>query len=134
MPRRAKKARIQVLRASEANLAPQAAGENLKAMIERLVRERVDEIVSQPGAMLTDFQPKEVTSEIRRRQNMFERRKWALYFERWGCRRCGTKEQYHAANGHCRRCQNLLVQRIARIKRDYEREHPTSKSSSRSKT
>jgi hypothetical protein len=57
-------------------------------------------------------------------QDMYERKKWGLYFEKWGCRKCEKKTVNHASTGHCDACSTRLVHRLATIRRDYFRAHP----------
>lgn len=120
-----KKPIVEIMPTSEAALMPKPPAANLQAMIDHIVRERVDEIMAERGAALeSDFQPREVLYEIRQRQTVFERRKWSLYFEKWGCRKCGRKKVSHASGGFCGRCQNLFQSRLTVLKREYERANP----------
>ena len=109
----------------EAALAPIRPIASRQAVLARIVRDRVDEIMAERGAQLEpDFQPKEVSFEIQRRQTVFDRQKWALYFEKWGCRRCGKKTFGHASSGHCSGCLKTLANRQRQIKLEYERNNP----------
>jgi hypothetical protein len=123
MPRK-KKLTIEILPATPADLAPQSPKIKLEAMIERVIRERVDEVMAkQQSAVPPDFQPKEMSLETRRQWTVWERRRWTAYYEQWGCRRCDTKERIHACNGYCERCRQLLQARLARLKWEYAKEH-----------
>jgi hypothetical protein len=125
MPRK-NTSRVEILSASEAVLVPRPTAENLQAAIDRMVRERVDAILAEHGAALLepDFQSREVSYEIQRRQTVFERRRWSLYFEKWGCRRCDRKTVSHVCGGYCDRCHNLLFGRLVRIKREFDAANP----------
>ena len=124
MPRE-KKPIVELVLQSQMPLTLESPAANLQAMLDRMVRERVNEIMAEPGADLEpDFQPKEVSFEIQRRQTVYERRKWALYFEKWGCRRCGGKKASHMGSGHCDKCHHLLAGRLLQIKHEYERANP----------
>ena len=121
--------RAEVVHEPEAAIAPIATKEpspNLKAVIEAMVRQRVDEIMSANGVgeLEPDCRPREVARVSQQSQNMFEREKWVLYFEKWGCRMCGKKNVIHSSTGHCETCRARLFHRLKQIKRDYERAHP----------
>jgi len=122
MPRK-KKVRVEIMPRSEAALVPSPPVETPQAMLDRIVRERVDEIMAEHGAgqLDPDFQTREVAYEIQRRQTVFERRRWSIYFEKFGCRRCDNKEVSHEANGYCSKCHLLIFQRLAKIKRDFDK-------------
>jgi hypothetical protein len=123
---RKKKPAVDIVPASESALVPKRPSGNLKAVLDRMVRERVDEIMAERGSapMEPDFQPKEVAYELQRRQTVFERHKWRLYFEKWGCRKCERKRVNHASSGHCAACHNRLQMRLAQIKRDFDQANP----------
>ncbi len=123
---RSPKPTAEIVPASEAALVPPGPRQDLEAMITRIVRERVDELmVKVEGRQVEpDFLPKDVSVELQERRNVFERRKWSLYFEKWGCRMCSRKNVSHAATGHCARCHNLVAGRLALIKAEYERNNP----------
>jgi len=125
MPR-INKPRVEILSPSEAVLVPRPTAESIQAAIDRMVRERVDAILAEHGAALLepDFQSKEVSYEIQRRQTVFERRRWSLYFEKWGCRRCDRKDVGHAGGGYCDRCHSLFFGRLVRIKREFDAANP----------
>lgn len=104
----------------------QTRRQQLRAEMERMVRERVDEILAQrDGEMLDgEFSSMAVSTEITRRTMLFDRRKWALYFARWGCRGCRTKKRSHDGQGYCQTCYERIAQRLKALKRDWDREHP----------
>jgi hypothetical protein len=99
----------------------------MQAIITRMVQDRVDEIMAERGGSQLEpgFQPKEVAYELQRRQTVFERRKWALYFLRWGCRMCNRKKNVsHASGGCCATCITRVGARLETIKLQYERDNP----------
>src|ERR1700739_2324416 len=118
---RKKTPRVEIVPRSEAALVPAMPTESPRAMLGRVVRERVDEILAERGAdqLDTDFRTREVATEMMRRQTVFERRRWSIYFEKWGCRRCDDTAAIHACSGYGAKCRGLLSQRLAKIKRDY---------------
>jgi hypothetical protein len=127
MPRK-KKPIVEVLPTSQVALVPKTA--NFQAALDRMVRDRVDQIMAERGTgeLEPDYQTKELSSERRRSQNVFERNKWGLYFEKWGCKTCGRKKNVsHAANGHCSTCHIRIWQRLAALKREYDRNNPESR-------
>jgi hypothetical protein len=123
---RKKKVEIQVVRVSEAAIVPKAPSADLKAVIEGMVRKRVDEILAASGLaeIENDCRPREIAKVSRQTENMFERDKWALYFEKWGCRKCEKKTVNHSSTGHCDICASRLHQRLRKIRRDYYTSHP----------
>lgn len=119
----------EVIPEPEAAIVPMAAKEpsaNLKAVIENMVRQRVDEILSASGIgeFEPNFRPREIAQAARQTQDMFERTKWSLYFEKWGCQVCGKKNAAHFHTGHCTTCACRIHQRLIKIKHDYEKTHP----------
>jgi hypothetical protein len=123
MPRK-NKPRVEIMPRSEAGLVPAPPTVNPRAMLDQLVRERVDEIMAERGAVQLepDFQTREVAYEIQRRQTVFERHRWRIYFEKFGCRECHEITD-HMGRGYCSKCTQLISQRLARIKRDYDQVH-----------
>ena len=117
---------------SEAPLAPR---QDIQATIERMVRERVDEIMAQHDSQIfePDFRAREVSVVILRRQSVFDRRKWSLYFEKWGCRRCDRNNVPHGALGCCGKCFRLIRQRLTGLKKKWEMGHPHSRRLSQSR-
>jgi hypothetical protein len=115
----------EIVPASETAIVSSAPSANLEALIEGLVRRRVDEAISRIGIGEFDphFRPREVAAKARQIQNMFEREKFSLYFEKWGCMIC-SKKTVHASNGHCTACVNRITSRLRQIKGDYEKAHP----------
>lgn len=104
------------------------SAEDMRAMLDQMIRDRVDEALAARGSSEAEpgFHTREASNELRRHQVMFDRRKWALYFEKWGCQHCGKKNVGHGSNGHCRKCHTLISQRMAQIKREYDRANPDS--------
>lgn len=86
-------------------------------LLERLVRQRVDEILASREDLLLRpfFDSKRVSSELRNLQTMPERRKWANYFERHGCLVCETRDVPHCALGMCETCHGRTASRLRAI-------------------
>jgi hypothetical protein len=115
MPR-VKKPRAELIR-----VAPQMDLETLDALIQK----RVAEAQASQGSILEPwFQSPTVAAEIRRHQSIFHKRKFALYFERWGCLLCGTKKEPHASHAMCNRCVTRFAQRLAALEGEYAAAHP----------
>lgn len=109
-----------------ASLVPARSAAKLTAMIENLVRQRVDEVLSASGVrrLEVDLRPAQAAKVARQKQEMFERVKWVLYFEKWGCRVCERKTVGHESTGHCVRCHHRVISRLAVLRRAYESSHP----------
>lgn len=120
--------RAEIVPAPKAAIVRRRSRQDVQAMIERIVRERVDEIMVkvEAGQVEPDFLRKDEAAELRQRQDMFERTKWSLYFEKWGCRMCHRKNVGHLGTGHCTRCHHLIRDRLNQLKLEYERENPES--------
>jgi hypothetical protein len=71
---------------------------------------------------LSDFQPRPPAGSVSK--SVFERKKWSLYFAKWGCLRCDTQDVTHRSNGYCERCHRLLSERIRRLRFGWNHEHP----------
>jgi hypothetical protein len=110
------------------------AKQDLQAALDRMVRSRVDEIMAQRDSQRfepdfrqlfePDFRPRSLTGEIFKRQTVFDRKKWSLYYADWGCRRCDRKDVPHQALGYCAKCFGLITQRLRLLRRTWDREHP----------
>ena len=75
------------------------------------------------------FQPffgsQQEANEIRQHQTVVEQRKWAFYFEDWGCMVCGRKDIGHLGLGMCDTCHNRVRQRLRATLRRAQAERPT---------
>lgn len=122
MPRK-RQVTAEIVPASQTNLVPFPSPDGIEAMIAAIVKERVDEIMVkvEAGHIETDFLRRDERVELRSR---FERRKWRLYFEKYGCQMCHRKGLPYASTGHCTTCQALLAGRLKQLKREYDRENP----------
>lgn len=99
-------------------------------LLERLVRERVDEILaSREDLLMRPFfeASKRVSTELRNLQTMPERRKWPNYFARYGCVICETREVPHCALGMCTTCHVRITARLRSILAEDLRAHETAK-------
>lgn len=92
-------------------------------ILDRLVRERVDEILASRTDLLMRpfFDSKRVSDELRRLQTMPERRKWGRYFDRHGCMICETKQHSHRGLGMCSNCYVRIFLRLMAILAEDER-------------
>src|ERR1700684_2752201 len=104
---------------SSTEIVLQRPVEDMRAVLDRMVRDRVDEIMAERAVAWPEpnYQPREASYEIQRRQTVFERRKWALYFTKWGCRMCRRQNHVsHGSGGCCIACCNLVTMRLGQIK------------------
>lgn len=125
MPRK-KVPTAEIVPALEGALVPLQKRESPQEMIERLVRERVDEIMVklEAGQHEPGFIPRDEADELRRRRDVFERRKWSIYFDKWGCRVCARKNVSHYGTGHCQRCYMVIQSRLKQIKAEWDESRP----------
>jgi hypothetical protein len=116
MPR-SKKPKAELIR-----VAPQM---DLEAL-DRLIQKRVAEAQASQGAILEPwFQTsRALAAEIRRHASMFHKKKFALYYDKWGCLVCGTKEKAHDNHGMCHNCDFKFVLRLKQLEKDYAKAHP----------
>jgi len=98
-------------------------------LLERLVRERVDEILASREDLLLRpfFDTKRVSAELRNLQTMGERRKWPKYFENHGCLICETRDVPHNALGMCATCYIRTASRIRAILVEDLRAHESAR-------
>jgi hypothetical protein len=125
MPRK-KKATTEIVSGADLALVPKRVPINIRAILDQMVREQVEQALAQRanGNIPADFQPRDVANDARIRGNVFEIRKWTLYFEKWGCRMCRRKNVSHLGGGCCKRCHELVSGRLAKIKRDFYANDP----------
>ena len=104
--------------------APHTRRADLEAL-ERLIIEKVHAILADREDMLLQpfFSSKKVADELRRHQSVPETRKWALYFDKWGCLICGETKTTHAGNAMCNACKCRTRQRLTAILVEEMREH-----------
>jgi hypothetical protein len=116
MPR-SKKPKAELMR-----VAPQMDLETLDALIQK----RVAEATASQGAILEPwFQTsRALAAAIRRHESIFHKRKFALYFEKWGCLVCGTKKEAHDNHGMCHKCLGKFVERLRQLEKEYAKAHP----------
>ena len=98
-------------------------------LLERLVHERVDEILAtrQDLLMRPFFDSKRVSDELRKLQTMVERRKWPEYFKRHGCLICKAKKVPHLQVGMCLKCHTRTRRRLEAIIAEDERNQEAAK-------
>lgn len=106
-------------------LPPASQGAPDIELLERLVREKVAEIISQQQDLLfvPFFDSKAVTDAIRRLQTVPARRRWAIYFERHGCLICRKKKTTHSGVGMCLKCHARITHRLSAIVGEFSRVH-----------
>ena len=68
------------------------------------------------------FHTQAISNEIKRRQTVPEQMKWSLYYAKWGCLLCGTKDARHEAVGMCRDCHRRIMWRLRDILRQAQNE------------
>ena len=88
-----------------------------KAELERLVQQKVAEIMADRDAFVFEpfFRGRQVAYELQRLQTVSEREKFSVYFERYGCLICETRNTIHAGNGMCGKCHNRVFYRLTQI-------------------
>src|SRR5205807_5726388 len=118
MPR-SKKVKAEIIR------VPRQAPVPDLATLDALIQKRVAEAQASQSAILEPwFQSYAVAQELRRHQSMFHKRKFSLYFEKWGCLVCGTKERAQQSHGMCHKCWLRLVARLRALEKEYAKAHP----------
>jgi hypothetical protein len=90
---------------------------DMRAMIDKLVEEKVAEIMSKrsDSTFQPYFQGRGVAIGIRKTQTVSEQRKWSRYFKKWGCDVCETKKKQHYALGRCGNCYARTEYRLNEI-------------------
>jgi hypothetical protein len=110
---------------ASAEIVRQPSTEDMKAMLDRLVKEKVEEALAERGA--DQFQPVNWSRRIRKVHPGFERDKSALYFEKWGCRICGRKAGVsHNGRAMCQRCCARDQNRMKQLELEWVRNNPES--------
>lgn len=106
----------EILSRSTSHRPPQLRNVN-KTKLERLSIEAAKVSLADPrtAGMEPWFQTREVAKKILRLQSVPERRKWAVYYSRWGCVRCGRRGHPHSSNGMCTRCHPMLAMRLREV-------------------
>ena len=82
-----------------------------------------DDLVFEPF-----FRTRQAANEIKRLQTVPERKKWSLWFERYGCLSCHKQDQPHGSTGLCTTCHVRIYQQLKQIVSELNRE-PTGRSS-----
>lgn len=116
MPR-SKKANAEIIR-----VQPQMDLETL----DRLIQKRVAEAQASQGAILEPWfaTSTALAAAIRRHASIFQRKKFSLYFQQWGCVVCKTKERPHQSHAMCQRCFVKFVMRLKQLEKEYAEAHP----------
>jgi hypothetical protein len=94
--------------------------------LDLLIQKRVAEATASQGAILEPWMQtsKALAAAIRRHESIFHKRKFALYFEKWGCLVCGTKKEAHDSHGMCPNCLSKFVHRLKQLEKEYAKAHP----------
>jgi hypothetical protein len=82
-----------------------------------LVKEKVAEIMADRDAIIFEpfFRSRQIAYELKRLQTMPERRKWSVYFGRYGCLICETRARVHVGNGMCNSCYSRTFTSLKQI-------------------
>lgn len=88
-----------------------------KAELDRLVQEKVAEIMAEGPAFAFEpfFRSRRTAYELKRLQTVPEQRKWTVYYERYGCLICETRNLIHIGNGMCRNCYPRVFNKLKQI-------------------
>ena len=108
-------------------LAPSRPSEEAMATIAKLVEQKVNEALcgkSDDSIFEPFFQGKSVANRMKGQMSVSGQRKFAAYFEKWGCMRCETKETGHKSLGMCLRCHHLIYNRLLGCVRNLDAERP----------
>src|SRR5579863_10118695 len=94
-----------------------------ETVIERLIEKKLAEMKERSTAE-TLFEPffrsKAIADEIRRHQTITEQQKWSLYYEKFGCLICQTRNRPHDALGMCDRCYQRIHGRLKALLKEAE--------------
>jgi hypothetical protein len=117
---------IQTVRVELMTPEPRREPIDAKEMLKKLVEKHVAEILARREELLMQpfFEQARVSNEIRRLQTVPEQKKWAIYFSRYGCLRCGARDVPHCTCGMCAKCSGLTRNRLGRIVKQCERAAP----------
>lgn len=74
-----------------------------------------EELSGDEGAFEPWFRPRELSDAIQRTQTRTQRKRFALYFDQYGCIACQTKERPHAGNGFCGTCRATIQARLKKM-------------------
>lgn len=88
-----------------------------RAELERMVKEQVAQVMAARDAFIFEpfFRSRKIAYELKRIQTVDEQRKFRVYYERYGCMICETREHIHVGNGMCGRCYNRTFTRLTQI-------------------
>src|ERR1700732_907095 len=91
-----------------------------EATLQKLVQQKVAEILAARDDFIFEpfFRSRQVTFEIRRLQTVPEIKKWAVFYQRHGCLRCGKSERPHASCGVCSACRTWVHKELLGIVRE----------------
>lgn len=97
-----------------------------EADLDRLIQQKVTEALAANHTAILEpwFRSPAVAAAIRRHQSVFHKRKFSLYFEKWGCLVCGTKRKPHENHALCRTCLERFRTRLMWMEKEYASTHP----------
>jgi DNA-directed RNA polymerase subunit RPC12/RpoP len=81
------------------------------------VQQKVAEIMADRDALVFEpfFRSRQIAHELKRLQTVSEQEKFSVYFERYGCLTCETRNTIHAGNGMCGNCHSRVFYRLTQI-------------------
>lgn len=106
-------------RQPKVEILPAVRDRSLPASVEKavgqLVEQKVSEALGQHGILEPWFRSREEAATIRRGLTVPEKRRWAVFFERYGCLHCHKNDRMHSGNGLCHSCRPAIEQKLRRI-------------------
>jgi hypothetical protein len=84
-------------------------------MLAKLIEQKVAEALSATSSdsiFQPFFQPKAVCDFMKSHLSVSQQKKWAAYYEKWGCMRCETKARAHMSLGLCNPCHQRIWERL----------------------
>lgn len=104
--KKTKLARVEVLPLS-ATVPKTLAERDPRAALKAMVAAEVDRIMADRERALFEpwFRSRAVAEALKRLQTVPEQRKWAHFYEKRGCFRCGSKKRPHTGSGLCGHCR-----------------------------
>lgn len=120
-----KLARVEVLPLG-APVPATLAEKNPRAALQAIVAAEVERIMADGERALFEpwFRSRAVAEALKRLQTVPEQRKWAHFYEKRGCFRCGSKKRPHTGSGLCDICRHwgyrCLDEDVRELAAEYE--------------
>jgi hypothetical protein len=91
-----------------------------RAEIEKYAQYRIAELLAARDEFVFEpfFRLRRIANEMFRIQTVPERRKWQVFYERFGCLHCQTTELAHTGNGLCSDCYKWVSANLKKIVRE----------------